>query len=231
MRAVWAAWQSGSKLNYRSGRYKLTLMHDFFDPGPNEHAEIPIYTAGVNPAMCRVAGLVADGLHAHPFHSARYLGDVVRPAVAEGARRASRDPSEVKISSMILVATGDSQSEVEAEIEAVRRQVAFYASTPNYSAVMELHGWGDTGRSLSRLAARRRWDDMPALITDTMVDEFATVGTWDQLPELIVDKYDRVLERATLYRTFAPDDDLEKWREFCSRVRSAVGHEGEASEG
>ena len=32
-----------------------------FNPGPIEHPEIPIYLAGVNPRICRVAGEVAVG--------------------------------------------------------------------------------------------------------------------------------------------------------------------------
>ena len=36
---------------------------------PIEAPRIPIYPAGVNPHMCRIAGEVGDGLHVHSFHS------------------------------------------------------------------------------------------------------------------------------------------------------------------
>ena len=38
--------------------------------------------------MARAAGEAADGFHVHPLHSPGYLRDVVRPAIADGARSA-----------------------------------------------------------------------------------------------------------------------------------------------
>ncbi len=34
IRALWDCWQNGTKLNFRSDHYKLTLMSPFFNPGP-----------------------------------------------------------------------------------------------------------------------------------------------------------------------------------------------------
>src|SRR5512135_640384 len=34
IRALWDAWQNGTKLNFRGEHYKLTLMSPFFNPGP-----------------------------------------------------------------------------------------------------------------------------------------------------------------------------------------------------
>ncbi|HET9924429.1 MAG TPA: hypothetical protein VFS98_09930 [Methylomirabilota bacterium] len=49
----------------REGRsYRFDLTTPFFDRGPIEAPRIPIYLAGVNPHMCRIAGEVGDGLMA-----------------------------------------------------------------------------------------------------------------------------------------------------------------------
>src|SRR5512147_1095890 len=48
MRALWDTWQTGAPLNFRGEYYKITLMSPFFNPGPIDHPEIPIYIAGVN---------------------------------------------------------------------------------------------------------------------------------------------------------------------------------------
>jgi probable F420-dependent oxidoreductase len=189
-------------------------MPPFFDPGPIDHPAIPVFVAGVNPKMCRLAGSMADGLHAHPFHSRRYLSDVVVPAVAEGATREGRDRREIEVSSTVLVATGRDQCELDMAVEEVRQQIAFYASTPGYSRVMELHGWGDAREALSRLAARKRWDDMGECVTDDMVDTFALVCDRQQLPARLLDKYEGLLDRLTLYKPFGAETDTSFWADF-----------------
>jgi probable F420-dependent oxidoreductase len=120
LRAIWQAWQTGERLNFRGQFYKLTLMAPFFDPGPHDHPEIPIYTAGVNLRMCRLAGEVSDGFHVHPFHTRRYLQEVVLNAIAEGAASAGRRLTDVDVSSAILIAAGDSQAEIDAAVGFVR---------------------------------------------------------------------------------------------------------------
>src|SRR5512147_1697673 len=93
IRVFWDCWQNGTKLNHRGEYYKLTLMSPFFNPGPISRVErsgsgdetlIPIYIAGVNTGLARLAGELCEGFHVHPFHSVRYLNEVVRPAIAEG---------------------------------------------------------------------------------------------------------------------------------------------------
>ncbi len=83
VRAFWQTWQTGAPLNLRGEDYKLTLMTPFFNPGPIAHPEIPIYIAGVNTGLARLAGEAADGFVVHPLHTVRYL--------QEGA--AAGDPS------------------------------------------------------------------------------------------------------------------------------------------
>ena len=85
IRAFWQTWQSGERLNFRGEYYKLTLMSPFFNPGPIPYPEVPIYLAGVNSGLARLAGECAAGFHAHPFHSPRYLREIVLPAIEQGA--------------------------------------------------------------------------------------------------------------------------------------------------
>src|SRR5262245_24375282 len=56
LRAIWDCWQNGTPLTFKGQFYRFTLMTPFFNPGPIEHPRIPIYIAGVNERMCRVAG-------------------------------------------------------------------------------------------------------------------------------------------------------------------------------
>ena len=142
MRAVWEAWQSGGRLNFRGEHYKLTLMAPFFSPGPSAYSPIPVYIAAVNAQMCQLAGELCQGLHVHPFHTTRYLREQILPNVQGGLEQAGRRRSDIALASSVFVITGETAEELAATREQIRSQVAFYASTPSYSKVMELHGWG-----------------------------------------------------------------------------------------
>ena len=218
VRAVWAAWQTGQRLNYRGQHYKLTLMTPFFSPGPGEHPHIPILIAGVNPPLCRLAGELADGFHIHPYHSVRYLQEVVRPAVAQGTARAGRDLSAVELVAAAFAAVGDTPDERAAERERLREQIAFYASTPSYRGVLELHGWGQAGEALSALASRGRWDEMAGLITDEMLAVFVVEGNWAEIGVKLRERYEGLLDRVGLYRPFT-GDRLEEWRQAAETVQ------------
>jgi probable F420-dependent oxidoreductase len=198
LRAIWHCWQTGERLNFRGEYYKLTLMTPFFNPGPIEHPAIPIYIAGVNPGLARLAGEVCDGFHVHPFHTAAYLRDVLRPAIAAGAARAGRPAEAVQLAGSVFVISS------AAEREQVRQQVAFYASTPSYRPVLVQHGWEEAGARLSALAARGEWAAMPALVSDDMLAEFAVVAPLAELPAALRERYAGLLDRLTLYRPYEP---------------------------
>ena len=215
LRAIWHAWKTGERLNYRGPFYTHTLMSPFFDPGPHDFPQIPVYTAGVNRRMCTLAGEVSDGFHVHPFHTRSYLQDVVRPSIAKGAAAAGREMSEIDVSSSIFVAVGDSPAEVKRGANEMRQQIAFYASTPSYAAVMDHHGWGEVREALSRLASQQRWAEMPAHISDEMMAEFAIICSWDELPARILAKYEGLLDRVALYIPFDADQDQTRWARLC----------------
>lgn len=61
LRAIWQAFQTGGKLDYRGQFYNHTLMSPFFNPGPIADPYIPIYIAGVNEGLARLAGRCATG--------------------------------------------------------------------------------------------------------------------------------------------------------------------------
>lgn len=206
IRALWKAWQGDGRVNFRGTFYKITLMTPFFNPGPIEHPQIPIYIAGVNEKLCQLAGELCQGFHVHPFHTAKYLSEVILPNIELGLRRAGRQRSELQLSSAIFVATD------QAERERARAQIAFYASTPSYRRVLELHGWGEMGERLSRMAARKEWAAMPALIGDEMLEQFCVIAPAAELGEAIQHRYRGLLDRVTLYTPFVPEQDQTKWR-------------------
>ena len=212
IRAFWNTWQNNEPLNYRSENYKLTLMSPFFNPGPIQYPDIPIYIAGVNTGLARLAGEVAQGFHAHPFHTSRYLQEVILPAILQGVAKAGRKRTDVKVSTSAFVVTSP-----EEEVF-VRSQIAFYASTPSYRPVMLLHGWEETAQKLSGLAARGAWIEMPALITDNMLSEFAIIASPASIPSALHARYQGLVNRLGLYIPFKPGERDEFWKSVLHSV-------------
>jgi len=61
----------------------------------------------------------------------------------------------------------------------MRAQVAFYASTPAYRPVLDVHGWGDLQPELH--ACSKRGEDTAHLIDDEMLDTFVIIATPEAL--------------------------------------------------
>ena len=90
MRAIWAAWNDGDKLDFRGDFYQHTLMTPFFAPGPNPYGTPKVFLAAVGERMTEVAGEVADGIIIHGFTTERYVKEVTVPAVERGLAKAGR---------------------------------------------------------------------------------------------------------------------------------------------
>ena len=224
MRAFWDCWQNGTKLNFRGEFFKLTLMAPFFNPGPHDYPNVPIYIAGVNPRMCQLAGELCQGFLAHPFHSAEYLREQILPNLGLGLARSGRQRSDIELSSTVFVIPTDDDAEAARYEADARQQLAFYASTPSYRKVMELHGWGEIGEQLGALAVRRRWPEMPKLITVEMLEAFAVRGTWAELPHKLQQKYGGALDRVSYYLSYVPGQNEAGWR------ATIAGFKGSATE-
>jgi probable F420-dependent oxidoreductase len=218
LRAIWHAWQTGEKLDYRGEFYQHTLMTPFFNPGPIAHPAIPIYIAGVNEGLARLAGEACDGFHVHPFHSVKYLNEVVRPQIAAGAARAGRSPADVTLVSSVFAITGPNEAAIDATRALAREQIAFYASTPTYRVVLAAHGWQDVGEQLSRLASQRRWKEMGALVSDELLDVFAVQAPLDRIGQAIRARYAGVLDRVFSYVPYLPGELDGAWRDIAAAV-------------
>ncbi|HEX3955568.1 MAG TPA: TIGR03617 family F420-dependent LLM class oxidoreductase [Trebonia sp.] len=200
LHAIWANWQDGVPLNFEGEFYTHTLMTPFFAQRSHDYGPPPIYLAGVGDLMTEVAGEVADGFFVHPFTTARYVREITLPALLRGRAKAGKNDLEgYVICGPALVAVGRTEEEITKAIRGVKRQLAFYASTPAYRKVLDLHGWGDLQPELTRLSKQNRWRDMTGLITEEMVAEFALIGTPEDVARGLDSKIGDVYDRATLY--------------------------------
>jgi probable F420-dependent oxidoreductase len=205
LRAIWACWNDGTRLNFRGDFYTHTLMTPFFDPGPNPHGAPRVLLAGVGEAMTVVAGEVADGFLCHGFTTGRYLREVTLPALARGR---GRDLAGYEVSGAPLVATGRTAQELAAACHGVREQIAFYGSTPAYRPVLELHGWGGLSDELHALSLQGRWQDMGAAIDDGVLRAFAVVAEPGAVAGELRRRYGDVFTRMSLYTPYAIDPQV-----------------------
>jgi probable F420-dependent oxidoreductase len=202
MRAIWDSWQNDTKLDFRGEFYTHTLMTPFFNPGPNPYGQPKVFLAGVGEKMTEVAGEVCDGFLAHGFTTERYLKEVTVPALERGLAKAGKKREDFEISYPAFVVTDEKSDQF------VRQQLSFYASTPAYRGVLELHGWGDLQTELNSLSKQGEWKQMGTLIDDDVRNAFAVEGTVEELPKKIIEKVGGVVDRVSFYTT---GTDGERW--------------------
>ncbi|HEY4625830.1 MAG TPA: TIGR03617 family F420-dependent LLM class oxidoreductase [Blastococcus sp.] len=211
LRAIWSAWQDGTRLRFQGEHYRHTLMTPMFSPAAHEWGGPPVHVAAVGPVMTRLAGEIADGLLAHGFTTARYLRERTLPALEEGLAVAGRSRADVTVSLPGLVVSGRTDAERAEAAAAVRATIAFYGSTPAYRPVLELHGWDSLGDELHALSVGRRedkWTAMRDLIDDEVLDTFAVVADPDDLSARVRERYSGLVDRFSVYASYPAPLDL-----------------------
>lgn len=220
MHAIWNCWQTGSPLDYQGEFFQLNLMTPFFSSGPLPTGRPPVYISAVNPNMLRLAGRLCDGVHLHAFHTPRYLREIALPELEGGLTENGRCRADLHINtSLFVVPTDDLKPAAEHE-QFAKQQLSFYMSTPAYRIVVELHGWQEVAWKLSKMARRGEWDDMPNVISDEILAEFAVSGTWGNLPGIIKSRYaGGLLDRLSYYLPFHPGENDAAWRTTIEKFR------------
>jgi probable F420-dependent oxidoreductase len=217
IRAIWATWETGEKLDFRGEFYTHTLMTPFFVPEKNPYGNPKILLAAVGERMTEVAGEVGDGLLVHGFSTERYVREVTLPALERGAAKAGRSRADLTVSYPGFVVTGANEADMEAKAQAVRQQIAFYGSTPAYRPVLELHGWGDLQTELNTLSKRGEWVKMGELIDDEVLDTFAVVAPIDQVASRVKARFGDLIDRFSFYTPYKMDPS--EWKTLLAGFR------------
>jgi probable F420-dependent oxidoreductase len=209
LRAIWACWQDGTKLDFRGEFYTHTLMTPFFSPPAHEWGPPPVYLAGVGKLMTEVAGAVCDGFFFHAFTTPSYLRDVTLPALARGRAAGGNDSMDgFTVAGPAFTCVGRTDEELDVAIRGAKQQLAFYASTPAYRAVLEHHGWGDLQPELTRMSKEGKWQEMGEVIPDDVLREFAAVGDVATVAAQLQERWGPSVTRLSFYVPYACDDAL-----------------------
>jgi probable F420-dependent oxidoreductase len=189
LRTVWAA-NRGDDVVHSGRFYEVTMPGFHARPQPGRR-DVPIYFAAVGRVMSRVCGEVADGLVGHPLASCSYLDEVVRPAIEEGAARAGRDPANCNLTASPMISISDDSDLARRE---VKLQIAFYATTRTYAAILQHHGREGIIGDLRKALARRDKDRMIELIDDELCDEIAVAGPAEEVKDRVA-RWESVADR------------------------------------
>jgi probable F420-dependent oxidoreductase len=209
MRAIWSAWNAGTKLDFRGDFYQHTLMTPFFSPPELADGPPAVFLAAVGEAMTAVAGEAADGLLAHPFSTERYLREVTLPALDRGLTASGRSRADVQVSLPLMIATGRTEEEMDRAVAATRQQIAFYGSTPAYRGVLDRHGWAGLGDELNSLSRSSRWEAMGGLVDDQVLHAFAVVAEPADVAGEIRRRFGGLIDRVSFYG--AADSAADTW--------------------
>ena len=211
LRAIWQSWHDGTPLSFSGDHYRHTLMTPFFTPAADGWQPPSVYLAALGPAMTRVAGEVADGVLVHSIATDKFIRDVTLPSLRRRGAGGTPRPARRLASAACRDA---SNKKLLAAREAVRRQVAFYGSTPAYRDVFALHGLGELQTELSALAAREspsRWSDMSALIDDSTLQIFAVVANPNgDLADSVIGRCADCVDRVAIYAPYKLAPDLNQ---------------------
>jgi len=137
-----------------------------------ELPKVPVYIAGLTKGAAKLAGEVADGIM--PYMSTPEYIKKLAGYVAEGAKAAGRDPSEIDITLGIPSVVSD---DLELARKAGKRGLSGYLRFPFYQRLMTNNGFGDVIDKI------KGGTDPMEVFSDEMLDAVALVGPAERCRE------------------------------------------------
>jgi probable F420-dependent oxidoreductase len=167
----------GEPIRYEGEYYDIDIK-GWIRPHPAARDSVPIYTAGVQGGMCRMAGDVADGMIGHPIQSLRWIDEVVVDSFEKGLSRSGRERKDFDYLPTVCCAIDDDEARA---IEMARRTISFYATVKTYMPLWELHGFADNAVAAGEAFRSGDLAGVPAAISDEMVDTYCAAGPLDKV--------------------------------------------------
>lgn len=210
LRSIFAAFSDGGPLHHEGPHYRFDRLQPYFNPGPIDVPAPQLWTGGVNPAVCRTVGQLADGFVTHATNShPRFLRQRLFPALAEGAVAAGRTDGGPRVVVVPRCITAADEKQLCVARDTIRRKLAFLYSTRAYRATLELLGHGEVGPALSDLVHQQRWDELPGELSDGLLAELIPQALHHNLPDVLCEWYGGLCDGLNLSLTAAPTDGDE----------------------
>jgi probable F420-dependent oxidoreductase len=222
MKAMFASFADGANpTKFEGEHYTFKLCPPFFNPGPIQYPEPPIYIAAVNKYMARLGGELCAGLRLHPIGTFSYTRATVLPTIEIGAKKGGRKLADIDIVGAPFLAVGKDEEGVKKAMQGLKQHVAFYASTRTYHTVLEHHGWQDVGMELHRLSKEGKWTELPKQISDEMLEEWAIISTYDKLAETVIERCTGIYDTVLLDLPPGIRDDRDRVKDIVAKLHAA----------
>ncbi|NIP39112.1 MAG: LLM class flavin-dependent oxidoreductase [Candidatus Dadabacteria bacterium] len=152
-----------------------------------ELPKLPVYMAGLTKGAATLAGEVADGLM--PYMATPEYVSTLRDYVADGAKTAGRDASEIDITNGIPSFVSD---DLDAAVKSAKRGLSGYARFPFYQRLLRNIGFGDVVDQIQGGA------NPAEVFSDELVEAFALVGPADKCKAKLQVFYDAGVDLAII---------------------------------
>lgn len=165
------------------GEYEPLRIRGYQRPFPQVRREIPVYVAGMGPAMTRLAGEIGQGWISHELCSPAWLAERSLPPLLEGLEKSGRNRSDLDV----VVSACCS---VDPDPAVARRRSAgtagFYASVRTYADFFAFHDLAeDQEKVIEAFRAGAGADYLGEAVSPRMTDALTLTGTFDQVAERI----------------------------------------------
>jgi alkanesulfonate monooxygenase SsuD/methylene tetrahydromethanopterin reductase-like flavin-dependent oxidoreductase (luciferase family) len=154
--------------------------------------------------MTETAAAVGDAYFSHSFTTPKYLRETVIPEIERVLKERGRSRESFRLVGMPFMATGETAEDLKNATEGVKKNLAFYASTPAYKSVLDIHGMGDRQPEMLRLSKLGRWQEMGALVDDTFLNTFAVVGDAKTCAQQLHERFDGIFDMIGGYSAEGP---------------------------
>jgi probable F420-dependent oxidoreductase len=181
---------------------------------------IPLYLAGMNPAMIRVAGQYGDGLVGGGYSRA-FVTDTVRPNLARGAERAGRNPAEIDVVTQVVCCVSTDREEA---LRRARIHVGQLVLNPVSDGVVAAHGL-EKQRDEVRAALVNGGPAALADVTaDELVETFSIAGSPQEAREQLA-RWEGVVDHVMLHPPYVPPLSAEETTDAYYQLLSAFHRE------
>jgi 5,10-methylenetetrahydromethanopterin reductase len=222
MRTIWA-WTAGEigedGESFGGEFYKFTAPHiNPFGRRPLARRHIPLYTSALQPGMARLGGEISDGVLGFMLPP-KYLRDVYLPAIAEGARKAGRNPEDVDVASETVCSISNDRAEA---YRRARFQVGIYIAHPVFAPVAASMGLTKEREACLEAMSTRGPMSLAEVVDDKLVDAFSIAGTPDECREKLK-QYDDCLPNVLLHPPYMPVLSREESADAYANIISTFG--------
>ena len=135
--------------------------------------DIPIYIAGLSPAMLRLAGEIGDGVMLW-LCNPEYIREVVVPEVTRGREKAGKTLEGFDVVAAVPSAVTD---DPDAARSMLRGELLTYFTLPFYRTMIERSGFGEEIGAFDEAMGRGDTDAARMAISDRFLDQLAGIGT------------------------------------------------------